>query len=81
LPVRLRVGDDDLVINGVAECLGKCAVDNIERLAAIVSLEILDVFKDERGRAVEVEDFGDREPEIPLLFIFKAMFTAEAQFF
>ncbi len=73
----LRV--DDLVIDGVAERFGEGAVDDLEGLAAVVALEVLDVLQDERGGAVEVEDVGDGEEKVALLHVLEAVLAAEAQ--
>jgi hypothetical protein len=74
----LRV--DDLVIDRVAEVFGERAINDVEGLAAIVTLEVLDVLQDEGGGAVEVEDVGDGEEEVALLHVLEAVLAAEAQF-
>jgi len=73
------LGVDDLVIDGVAERFGEGAVDDLEGLAAVVALEVLDVLEDERGGAVEVENIGDGEEEVALLHVLEAVLAAEAQ--
>ncbi len=75
----LRV--DDFVIDRVAERLGEGAVDDFKGLAAVVAFEVLDVLQDERGGAMEVEDVGDGEKEVALLYVVEAVLAAEAEFF
>ena len=55
------------------------AVDDVEGLAAVVALEVLDVLQNERGGAVEVEDVGDGEEKVALLHVLEAVLAAEAQ--
>ena len=75
----LRV--DDLVIDRVAQCFGKGAIDNIERLAAVMAFEVLDVLQDKSCGTMEVEDLGDGEKEIALFFVVKAVLAPKAQLF
>jgi len=75
----LRV--DDFVIDGVAERFGEGAVDDLEGLAAVVALEVLDVLQDERGGAVEVEDVGDGEEKVALLDVLETCLRPRLSFF
>ena len=70
---------NDFVIHDVAEMLGERAIDDVEGLSAVVAFEIFDVLLNERGGTVEVENVGDGEEKVALLFVLEAVLAAQAQ--
>ena len=53
-------------------------VDYIEGPPSVVALQILDVLQHERRWFVVVENVGDGEEQVPLLFVVEPVFSAEA---
>ena len=54
--------------------------DDLKRAALVVAAEVFDVFQDKRGGLVEFDDFRQREEQVALLLVVKAVRLAEAQF-
>jgi hypothetical protein len=70
----------DLIINGVAERLGQCVVNDLKRAALVVAAEVLHVLQHERRGPVVINDVGQREEEVALFLVLEAVLFAEAQF-
>lgn len=55
-------------------------MDDLEGAPLVVPNEVLHIFQNEGGRLVVIENFGDREEEVSLLFVLKAVLAAQTVF-
>ena len=65
----------------VAERVGERVVNDLKRPALVVAPEVLHVLQHKRGGLVALDDFRQREEQVALLLVVKAVRFAEAQFF
>ncbi len=73
-------GVDDAGVDVIAEVFGERAVDDGEGAALVVAGEVFDVFEDEGGGLVVLDDACDFEEEIALADVIEAVGSAEGVF-
>lgn len=64
----------------MTERVGECVVYDFEDAALVVPDEMLHILQHEGGRFVVLENVGDGEEEVALLFVLEAVLAAEAVF-
>ena len=72
---------NDLVIDGVAERVGEGAEDDVERAALVVADEVFDVFEDEGGGAVEINDVSKEKKRLRCFSSWKPCLRPRLSFF
>jgi len=75
----LRVNDGRVQM--VAQRVGERVINDLKCPALVVTFEILHVLQHKRGGLVVFDDFRQREEQVALLLVVKAVRLAEAQFF
>ena len=75
------LGINDFNADVVAESFFQSAINCVKRSALVVIFEVFDIFQNEGGRLVVLQNVGNLEEEVALHLVIKTVLATQAQLF